>query len=322
MRKNLTKKLFLSILTLAFAVVSLGASTYAWFTMSKDATIEPFDGTVTAGTSGLEIQITEIGGTVEDNGWSATSVSGDTIKGLLDAQFKFEAVQFNKDTYNFIGQDAALSLKGADDTAATKAELNKGYIGFNVHFRLADAAAATGTVALYLQELNLNHSEDAGGWNAAKAYKEYVNETTTKDIAQGPVEDPYFVTDAARVALKNNSDSSYNKIYEAKKAEGSTHFTSNFNNYGAIDYYNQVNEYVGENADKAITAPVSGHKGYYNATQFSAAEQVGVLQNTANQYITITVYIWIDGWDAECINDIFAQTLTVDMKFTIEQPTA
>ena len=34
MKKNLTKKLMLSVLTLAFAVVSLGASTFAWFTDS------------------------------------------------------------------------------------------------------------------------------------------------------------------------------------------------------------------------------------------------------------------------------------------------
>ena len=39
MKKNLTKKLMLSVLTLAFAVVSLGASTFAWFTVSEEAKV-------------------------------------------------------------------------------------------------------------------------------------------------------------------------------------------------------------------------------------------------------------------------------------------
>ena len=57
MRKNLTKKLFLSVLTLAFAVISLGASTYAWFTMSKNAQINAFEAEVQAG-EGIEIAVT------------------------------------------------------------------------------------------------------------------------------------------------------------------------------------------------------------------------------------------------------------------------
>ena len=58
MKNKLTRKLMLSAFTLLFAVISLGASTYAWFTLSKDVTVESFQGTVTAGTSGLEVQVT------------------------------------------------------------------------------------------------------------------------------------------------------------------------------------------------------------------------------------------------------------------------
>ena len=60
MRKNLTKKLFLSVLTLAFAVISLGASTYAWFVLSESASVQSFSGTVSAGESGLEIAVYQI----------------------------------------------------------------------------------------------------------------------------------------------------------------------------------------------------------------------------------------------------------------------
>ena len=60
MKKNLTKKLMLSVLTLAFAVVSLGASTFAWFTISKDAEVQKLEFEVTAN-SGIEIGVASIG---------------------------------------------------------------------------------------------------------------------------------------------------------------------------------------------------------------------------------------------------------------------
>ena len=78
MRKNLTKKLFLSVLTLAFAVISLGASTYAWFTMSKEANVDKFTGKVTSTESGLEIcatDLTVLTADVPASKWQTTSLN-------------------------------------------------------------------------------------------------------------------------------------------------------------------------------------------------------------------------------------------------------
>ncbi|MGI6769102.1 MAG: hypothetical protein ACOX43_08485 [Bacilli bacterium] len=51
---KLSRKLLLSVLTVAFALITLGATTFAWFTLSTKAEIEAFDVEVTSG-AGIEI---------------------------------------------------------------------------------------------------------------------------------------------------------------------------------------------------------------------------------------------------------------------------
>ena len=313
MRKNLTKKLFLSVLTLAFAVISLGASTYAWFTLSKDATVDTFQGKVTAGTSGLEIQITNFDVTTPvESAWSVTSIPASVINGFLDPEFKFAAVQFDQSNYTFKTQAQAL------EAATGNATFNKDYIAFNVHFRLSDAAATDADVNLYLKELGFTTTNvSATPWNAAKSYTDGNGST----IAQGPLAAPYYVQDAARVAF--DTSSTYDHVYEA--TSGSDHYTSakaGHTNLGAVDYYNKVNEQEAQieqdgamvDNPKYIKVPA----GYYKPEQKPAENvQLGVLPNDGSS-IYVTVYVWVEGWDAECINNIFSQILSIDMSFTIE----
>ncbi|MBR6517307.1 MAG: hypothetical protein IKT40_10775 [Bacilli bacterium] len=308
MRKNLTKKLFLSVLTLAFAVVSLGASTYAWFTLSKDASVETFEGKVTAGTSGLEIQVTgfDASGNIvaaSESAWSSTSITAEQINSVIGTQVKLNAVQYNSN-YTFYNQEKAI-----DNTKGAEAKINQEFIAFNIHFRLSDSEASASAVKLYLEDLNFGYANAQGGWYASKTFDDAATEG---QISQGAVTDPYVVTDCARVALKNNSNPSLNKIYEATAAEGGKHYTSNKYEEGAVDYYNKVHE---------LTTPIKAPADYGTSVkQFTSLTEIGELSGTTP--ITVTVYVWVDGWDAECINNIFSQTLKVDLKFTIQGPTA
>ena len=53
---KLTRKLFISILTVAFAFVTLGATTFAWFTLTTTAKVETFDASMQSGT-GIEMSL-------------------------------------------------------------------------------------------------------------------------------------------------------------------------------------------------------------------------------------------------------------------------
>ena len=54
----MSRKLMVSILTLTFALLTLGTATFAWFTLTDTATISQFDATVMAG-EGIEVSLGE-----------------------------------------------------------------------------------------------------------------------------------------------------------------------------------------------------------------------------------------------------------------------
>ena len=54
--KNITKKLLVSILAVAFAVIALGTSTYAWFTLGGTVSTGQFSSKMVA-SEGIEISI-------------------------------------------------------------------------------------------------------------------------------------------------------------------------------------------------------------------------------------------------------------------------
>ncbi|HRS31143.1 MAG TPA: hypothetical protein P5546_07450, partial [Bacilli bacterium] len=54
--RKLTTKLLFAIISAAFALVALGTTTFAWFTLTNEATISQFNAEITAG-EGIEISL-------------------------------------------------------------------------------------------------------------------------------------------------------------------------------------------------------------------------------------------------------------------------
>lgn len=292
MRKNLTKKLFLSILTLAFAVVSLGASTYAWFILSEDASVKSFSGTVTAGTSGLEIAVGKVDGSDKANiKWRATE---------LDLATDFAAAT----NVTFDALQNAATFSGSAFTKldpSVPGEENKNYVAFRLYFRLADA---TGIPAegekVYLTDYDLT-TQSASAWYVNKNY-----EGVTGPVTVGQEEVIYYVSDAARIAFVAGGTST---VYETDTLTGAANFASyGIGEKGAFSYYNAVSDDAGD-----LTKPAT----YYTAkTSLAAAQELVTLTAGANEAY-VDVYVWIDGWDQECINAIFTQQLNIALKFSL-----
>ena len=133
MKNKLTRKLMLSAFTLLFAVISLGASTYAWFVLSENAKVTAFQGTVTSGTSGLEIAITDTSVTdpaqIPDSAWKATELN---IKDDLESiftEFDFDAVQNSNPLNSSVFTDI-------NDKPVSANGKNGDYLQFKLWFRL------------------------------------------------------------------------------------------------------------------------------------------------------------------------------------------
>ncbi len=338
MKKNLTKKLMLSVLTLAFAVVSLGASTFAWFTMSGTATVGTFEGSVIGGT-GLDIAITPVGGYGLDV--SVTEYKGTVSKwytGAIPAEDIAAAIvkTTGKTDWQFDAATPAEALTASQSFKNVEGGDAKGsYAIFDLHFKLTDATT-TEKFNLYLNQFKVT----ATGQEAWTVDHEYLlnDELTTDANGVAPEAEGYVTTYKNKVALNSSvtysvesaariafieGGTGYNKVYQ--QADNSVvaagNNTAGFNQFGAWNYYK---EKLG--ATNKLTYPASNPNEALEGTNTwsSWAEETEVVRAnlTGGETVVLTVIVWIEGWDGECINAIFAQHLAVELAFGIKQLTA
>lgn len=300
MKNKLTRKLMLSAFTLLFAVISLGASTYAWFILSEEASVKSFSGTVTAGSSGLEIQVTAIDADPVATKWRSTEL--DLLQDFAAAtQVTFDAVQNNNGEAKFNPDAFTFNTKN-EDGEFIEAQLNQDYIGFRLYFRLSDTTGiGEGSKNVSLTSYNL--STEASTVNEWYVNKQYKNANGV-DVVVGQDDVIYYVSDAARIAFVS---ATVREVYESHTLLGADGFKSNhIGSNGAFDYYNEVSE-------NDITLPSE----YYRPqTSLNGSYSFGTLSASSN-LTYVDVYIWIDGWDQECINAIFKQQLNIVLEFAL-----
>ena len=327
MKKNLTKKLMLSVLTLAFAVVSLGASTFAWFTISDSAKIGTVNATVTGG-SGIEVAVGTINwGTHTE--YYVNEIPQTKVQEIIDASNyenlnnvsgikEKDAAAFEGKLYNIQGGDAS----------------DKHYIALQLKVKVQ------GEGKLCLSRVNVLPTTTAKEWNAGVVFKNGYNE----DVA---VENnlTYSVLSALRVAI-NVDGGAYNIYEQAAPATTDTSLYRNslgFSKLGAYDVYN-----IKSNADltmydavewdeiKQWTTSQFTTEEYTATTDFSSLAKlpgfemddkgnitknenvVTVPNTTIDQIYTFNVYMWIEGYDAECVNAIFSQGVKLDLGFNFD----
>lgn len=339
MKKNLTKKLMLSVLTLAFAVVSLGASTFAWFTMSGAADVGQFQGQVKGG-EGVEIGYSAIGADAAAIKWKTGDITAAEIQGLINningADWKFDAVTpaaaldyATSYTFNTIkGQAAA----GNEVTASTGT-----YVAFALHFKLSDTST-TKTFHLVMDEYKLTNEGSNVSWVADNAIE--------VDGAQAVPGNSYVydVRSATRVALySNESENPYKALFEYVDPTTDTVSTPGYSYKevtivddpdteeiesgkklvatGALELYNSKMdsdiEFDGSNGPAANTAIDLQNYEKKTGDALNSNDYKQIAKLTANEVVTVNVLVWIEGWDAECLNALFSQKLALDLSFAI-----
>lgn len=309
MKNKLTRKLMLSAFTLLFAVISLGASTYAWFTMSDSAKINAFNANVKAG-QGIEIAVTS----TKDFGeaqWYVGEVPAGVIQDVAVADdFEFDAVTINNQGYNEV------TFKDLNNAAKTG-----GYISFFVHVK----AAQKGSVSI--DDITLETTND-NKWDATVPFT-----TAANNGLSLKVNDPvlFKVEDAARIAfiMDGGENTDPIQIYEkdAEDAVEADQYAGNSEGFpttaGAYKYYDAINPE--SKLNPANIAKYSTSK--INATLGDTTDGEGKVTKKSTELFDINLYeddsdvvtfqvlVWIEGWDGECLNAIFAQNLSVTLEF-------
>lgn len=294
MKKSLTRKLTIAVIALVFAVVSLSTSTYAWFTMSNEAQVDPFTAEVKAG-EGIEIAVTS-GSEVGNAQWYTGSIPGTVVEAAYAGSFeKFDALTTTDGTKFYDIKDAAI------DGNSQQVELGAGYVSFYVHIKSAQA----GTI--YLSDIVLD-SKSGGNeptaWTADAAYKL----DGTKNVAVGD-KVLYEVENAARVYVKD-------KIYE-KEALAATGENGNYEANNAVGTKNENGSFSYYNSKDANDLVITNAPARNDVAKIGNFEASSLGTVSVGDTLTFQVNVWIEGWDAECLNAIFAQTLSVQLNFEI-----
>ena len=306
---KLTKKLFMSIMTLALVVITLSASTFAWFTLSASNRLENVDVKVVAGT-GMEI-----------------STDGSVWKNHLSLQNSIE--------FTDVTSAEGLTFKDMDGNAATGGttgdEVDYYETSFYVRVNLQNAKVvlesvsgkdkATAGLLKWTSELDYdgataNETFEAGedyGFDPLNAVKvsfttNQTNETTAADVI-------YSYANTNNHGEADSSTTGFiqkyleTKEYEIPQSAQRTIPTNSYVTYGMtvtdpaqVADSNTLIKYdvVAANAEKAVIIESTDLK---DATQFGTDNSLTGLDENY-WYAKVTIRIWLEGWDADCINAI------------------
>lgn len=281
--RKLSRKLVIACLAVAFAVIALGTSTYAWLVVSKTASVDSITADVKAGDGSIEVSKTGVDGT-----WKSSISSSDLTSEL--SNFEYDNVTYDGSSFKKINIDLN---DGAKLTAVSN---NKGILEFSFYIKLSqDSGEDSETLKLDLANCKL---ETIGSttWTPDKPVKIDDTNTISAEISD------FKVSNAARVMVK----------YETTKVilENDVHpgLQANTEDTGAMGYLK---------SKTGLTSTQIAAPGTYSTTKLSSASYETLGEVTKNP-TEVTVTIWIEGYDFDCINALYKQRLSVTLGFSID----
>ena len=291
---KLSKKAILSVLTLVLTVVALGATTFAWFTLGTTATVDQFNVEV-RGSEGLEISLdgdnwyTRLNSTTMNNHINSVFANGrlDAVT-LNDATADFDDWKFQK----FDGMvDDAVLLAAANSTTD--------YLEFELMFRTRVEGQKLHLTAMTLDSTSITWTPDAT----------YQFESGAQASPASSVE--VFPHYGARVSLND-------KIFQADLESNNLGFDLN---KGAHNYLAVKNGLTEIDGPSPLPTYVDGATqiGSLSDTTNGGPKDILEMVTDVNGYFieTVTVRVWLEGWDANTYDAIFDGTLQIGFTFEL-----
>ena len=311
--KKMSRKLTVAILSVALAFVALGATTFAWFTLTNTVEVGQFEGQVTVGT-GFEVSI--------DDGINGYTDVANYYTYLPETIIESTLIQLEKSYNDGYRLTDMTSGNGTSFTNLKGVSMTSGYIEFDLKFRSTQSGAK-----IYLGN-NTKIGRVGILWTPDKDFT-----GTHGDVTSG-VSSTYYAADAVRVSIieKGNAEAKA-VVYESPTVEGgNTALGKIAIQNGAIDYYQEktgisllgsTEDYPTQNTlSDSVTEGVlanefdfTGKDGYLIISLSSEAAEDGFY------YGTVTVRVWIEGWDPDCFNAILKDNFSVELHFVTPEAT-
>ena len=313
--KKITRKLVLSVLSVVLTVIALGTTTFAWFTITNTATVQPFEAEVIAD-SGIQIAIGTAGSDPLTLEWKSTLTTLDIIN-YMTATYGADGFRFNhvtsQDGRNFF----TLGTTGIGDGTTS------GYLQLPLHFRSDSTSqinwsyvSLTGTETSFTTRVAFTDSKGvAHSANSALL----VNPADAMRVSMTGNQNIESVPTVTTVAYENPL-SSTNTVLGGLVAEDLRGITEDVQGVpthvgvdGAQNYFYKSNAILPGGSD-AVTTVATVTSISSTLILDMLADQSGIAD--AEYYGQVTVRVWFEGWDAEGYNALLGKTILASFRFS------
>ena len=309
----LIKKLFITVCAFVLALVTFATSTYAWFFLAQQVSVGDFNLTIS---NDKELLISLDGVTYQD------SISADDLADVIG-----DNLQLNNVT----------TLDGntfySSYTHDSKPIKNRDYISFDIWFR-TDSDYWDG-VYLY-NNISSNYNYAAAMNQELKGtfvFSKGINYQTTVDFQYSQSEfrkqntiNKYYASDAIRIGINEQYVDSVELVEEDSREEkdlASFIYDPSENEergfgktYGALDMFQRK-------MNKILTVPDAPEtKLYlsnlqYNYYAIDNTSLCGTFHKATDgyYYAKANVSLWLEGWDADCLDAIYADMIIMQLQF-------
>lgn len=295
MKKNLVKKALLpAIVAVLCSLIALTSVSYAWFTMGNEASVDQIDVNVTAA-DGLQIS-------ADAADWKSVLPVA-SLEALESNQFLDENEEiFPVSSAGNVVAGKLQLFKGeyAQDkltaTVATEDNTDPNFVAFNLYVKLDSAQDFKLSSSSSVTKAGTNNTHTAVRVAFVK-----IGTAETKDAV-----------DALAASLGNDAAPAKALIWEPNAKA-----TAAGSGRDAKVAYKGVNSVISEN--NAID-PTQENNALSDVDTFELGNEAYTLYEDLGAGITkIRIYIWLEGQDVDCINDISGDGFAVNLQFEIPE---
>lgn len=314
--KKVTKRIILSIVSLAFIAVALGTTTFAWFTLSNVATVSDIEGTVQAG-EGIEIALGVNGTEVTNYKTNLTSTDWQLVMDKIaenNSNTKFEfGPATTTDGFNFYNLEVD-GLSGTNtvlkqSTTALTENVAGSYLEFDIFFKSNSAATINWEDYEFLEGLS-NEFTPGVPFTNGRGVLVNANDTVNFDASN-----------AARIAMYNADGTTLIKSVQKAAGAGTSADDNTVTNApqfnGQYSYLKAKGYSIDEVTDDGTTlteAPDILEAGTKDT--FESTELLTLGGDDAIGYSgSIKVRVWLEGWDADMYDALFRSSLKFNLVF-------
>ncbi len=310
MKKTARRAMISTICMLVVGVMSLTGVTYAWFSQGTQAQVEEF--TVNVQTASGSLMIGQASGTSISWGNTITPFSSSNPAGTLApvstvGTTTAGAIAFYSASINEANAAQIKNVVSVGETTTVGDQTYKNYVKFNFFI---DNSTNSEALPVYLDATSGVTGSNKSELAARFAFVPQSTFTPTEGVAV--TTNNFSLTGTSATIFEPNHDThtTNGAVYQAGTTLGNTAG-------GAYVYHGIKAE--GESADTTYGR-------YTDATVLAAVntkligDENAIVTVPANSYQMVTVYIWLEGQDADCLNDVAGAAFNVNLKLTLTQP--